>query len=318
MDSKNLDSLLMPPPPPKNSIPTIPALPNFELDVDDEESNRAAINISFSDSDIQYKESNVPKITSTSSSTLSPLSAHLGRPPSASTSNRDVFPMLGGPQRVSSSTAPSVRRKIPLEPGHSALDWARLKQTADLTGGNPRLRRITVAELSQHRTRDDCWMSIQGRVYNVTMYLKFHPGGVGQLMRGAGKDATELFLKVHPWVNAEIMLDKCHIGCGKQTENGSLYCDDTCELREIASNLGSLENYFPRTPPTELTQESLFFSPTSSTGSTPNNSPNLGPSSPPKQIENLSGFSLSFQNRKRSRNPARGVGHGIGAILNPA
>lgn len=49
-------------------------------------------------------------------------------------------------------------------------------------------------------------------MYNVTHYLKFHPGGAGQLMRGAGKDATELFLSIHPWVNVDVLLEKCLVG----------------------------------------------------------------------------------------------------------
>ncbi|KAI9342462.1 hypothetical protein DFJ73DRAFT_661498 [Zopfochytrium polystomum] len=136
-----------------------------------------------------------------------------------------TFPALDGPQRVSSSssptsssssssTAPSVRRKIRLEPGHSQMDWTRLKSSgADLRGGVSAIRRYTLAEVKQHKTKDDCWMAIAGKVYNVTQYLKFHPGGVGQLMRGAGSDATQLFMKVHSWVNYEHLLgDACLVG----------------------------------------------------------------------------------------------------------
>lgn len=32
-----------------------------------------------------------------------------------------------------------------------------------------------------------------GVVFNVTRYMDFHPGGVKELMRGVGKDATKLF-----------------------------------------------------------------------------------------------------------------------------
>ena len=51
-------------------------------------------------------------------------------------------------------------------------------------------------------------------MYNLTPYKDFHPGGVGELMRGAGKvgKAEELFLEVHPWVNWEGMLGECLVG----------------------------------------------------------------------------------------------------------
>ena len=49
-------------------------------------------------------------------------------------------------------------------------------------------------------------------MYNVTSYLKFHPGGLDWIMKGAGRDATLLFNKYHAWVNAEFMLEKCVVG----------------------------------------------------------------------------------------------------------
>ncbi len=30
----------------------------------------------------------------------------------------------------------------------------------------------------------------------MTPYLKYHPGGVDSIMKGAGKDATQLFIEV--------------------------------------------------------------------------------------------------------------------------
>ncbi|RKO84043.1 cytochrome b5-like heme/steroid binding domain-containing protein [Blyttiomyces helicus] len=128
--------------------------------------------------------------------------------------------MLGGPQRASGparlgapTTAPGLpRKKVPLAPGHSPLDWAKLKSSGKDLRGVSRPGRLTLEDLAAHNTREDVWMAIQGRVYNVTHYSPFHPGGVGQVMRGAGKDATEMFLKIHPWVNVEMMLDECFVG----------------------------------------------------------------------------------------------------------
>ena len=35
-----------------------------------------------------------------------------------------------------------------------------------------------------------------GAVYNVTEYMKFHPGGVAELMKAAGMDGTQQFNEV--------------------------------------------------------------------------------------------------------------------------
>lgn len=107
----------------------------------------------------------------------------------------------------------SGRNKVALKPGHSLIDWIRKSAKADDlagTGGVP--RRVTRQELAQHNKVDDCWISIYGKVYNVTPYLDFHPGGVDEMMRGAGKEATALFNEVHQYVNYSSMLRKCLVG----------------------------------------------------------------------------------------------------------
>ena len=50
------------------------------------------------------------------------------------------------------------------------------------------------------------------QVYNITPYLKFHPGGVKILMQAAGKDGTALFLKHHPYVNMRALMHTCLVG----------------------------------------------------------------------------------------------------------
>jgi len=67
--------------------------------------------------------------------------------------------------------------------------------------------------LAQHKSLpDDVWMALNGKVYNISAYIPFHPGGEKELLRGAGKDGTKLFNATHPWVNIEGMLEECLIG----------------------------------------------------------------------------------------------------------
>ncbi|KAL2114933.1 hypothetical protein VTJ04DRAFT_10596 [Mycothermus thermophilus] len=108
--------------------------------------------------------------------------------------------------------------RIVLSPGHSPLDWARLSSspTADLRGlppGTPYLR-VTPSMLKRMTGRKgkDAWTVLGGRVYNITPYLPFHPGGEPELLRAAGRDGTRLFGEVHPWVNYEGMLAACLVG----------------------------------------------------------------------------------------------------------
>ncbi|KAI9031549.1 cytochrome b5-like heme/steroid binding domain-containing protein [Phycomyces nitens] len=124
------------------------------------------------------------------------------------------FPSRDGPQRLvaASTRQPKNRQKIRLEPGHSPLDWARLKSSGKDLRGVPQLSRYTLEDIKQHNTLDDAWTAIQGKVYNMTAYLKFHPGGVKDIMRIAGKDGTRLFMLTHAWVNTDYMLDSCMVG----------------------------------------------------------------------------------------------------------
>lgn len=53
--------------------------------------------------------------------------------------------------------------------------------------------RVSPSMLKEHRTRDDAWSAFNGKVYNITSYLPYHPGGEKELMRVAGRDGSKLF-----------------------------------------------------------------------------------------------------------------------------
>jgi len=106
------------------------------------------------------------------------------------------------------------RQKVLLKPGHSPLDWAALTRLGKNLAGVPHFLRVSPAELAYNNGRKGkpAWSLWRGKVYNITPYLPFHPGGEGELMRGAGKDAEKLFMEAHPWVNWENMLNECLVG----------------------------------------------------------------------------------------------------------
>ncbi|KAK9324371.1 hypothetical protein V1517DRAFT_256444 [Lipomyces orientalis] len=107
------------------------------------------------------------------------------------------------------------REKVALDPGFSQLDWATLKNTGKDLSGRPNgvpPARITLDELKRHSTQEDAWTALGGKVYNISPYLRYHPGGVKELMRCAGRDGTKLFNLTHVWVNYDRMLSNCFVG----------------------------------------------------------------------------------------------------------
>ncbi|RKK95376.1 hypothetical protein BFJ71_g8400 [Fusarium oxysporum] len=137
-------------------------------------------------------------------------------------------PSSGGlaPPPTHSSKPSKPNRKVLLTPGHSPLDWARISgPNADLRGVEPQTSylRVTPSMLKRMTGRKgkDAWMALNGKVYNVTPYADFHPGGVPELMRGAGRDGTKLFGEIHPWVNYETMLSACLVGLLVEESEGT-------------------------------------------------------------------------------------------------
>lgn len=50
---------------------------------------------------------------------------------------------------------------------------------------------LTPSDVATHNTRQDCWMVIENKVYDVTDYLLKHPAPQLPLADYCGKDATE-------------------------------------------------------------------------------------------------------------------------------
>ncbi|CAG8878892.1 unnamed protein product [Penicillium nalgiovense] len=213
-----------------SSVPTpVAAVPTFSLDSGESETSQPATMPSIS----QTTNGTAEQLSSTNGdygapNTLQPprLSGNsLGPPPSAAASQRGLGPSNSGSRLSSSTLAPtqvslkkSSSRKVILEPGFSPLDWAALaanpKNNLRGKGLPPGLLRVTPSMLKEQNGRKgrDAWTSYFGKVYNISPYAPYHPGGKGELLRGAGKDSAQLFQEIHPWVNWEGILGECLVG----------------------------------------------------------------------------------------------------------
>ena len=85
-------------------------------------------------------------------------------------------------------------------------------------------------EVAKHNNKDDCWVIIHGRAYDVTEFMPEHPGTVSRhliqtklnaatiggpkiILKFAGKDATETYEPIHPPDTLDKYLDKSkHLG----------------------------------------------------------------------------------------------------------
>ncbi|KAL4995212.1 FMN-dependent dehydrogenase-domain-containing protein [Aspergillus recurvatus] len=56
---------------------------------------------------------------------------------------------------------------------------------------------LSVQDILRHSTSDDCWVVIQGEVWDLTAFANEHPGGPSIIVKYAGKDATDAFLEIH-------------------------------------------------------------------------------------------------------------------------
>nr|AAZ08559.1 delta-6 desaturase [Echium plantagineum] len=56
---------------------------------------------------------------------------------------------------------------------------------------------ITAEELKKHDKAGDLWISIQGKIYDVSDWLKDHPGGNFPLLSLAGQEVTDAFVAFH-------------------------------------------------------------------------------------------------------------------------
>ncbi|BFZ19685.1 hypothetical protein BsWGS_22724 [Bradybaena similaris] len=65
-------------------------------------------------------------------------------------------------------------------------------------------------EIADHCSSQSCWMVINNKVYDVTRFLRMHPGGEDIMLEYGGHDATSAFIdKGHSRDGYEMLSEYC-------------------------------------------------------------------------------------------------------------
>ena len=56
---------------------------------------------------------------------------------------------------------------------------------------------FTLTEVAQHSTKNDCYLAINNKVYNVSSYIGNHPGGAQKIISNCGGEVTGIFAAIH-------------------------------------------------------------------------------------------------------------------------
>ena len=55
----------------------------------------------------------------------------------------------------------------------------------------------TLAQVSERNSAAECWVAIDGGVYDLTQWIRSHPGGSGAILNLCGNDGTASFTSQH-------------------------------------------------------------------------------------------------------------------------
>ncbi|KZS97830.1 cytochrome b5 [Sistotremastrum niveocremeum HHB9708] len=71
---------------------------------------------------------------------------------------------------------------------------------------------ITFAQLQEHTSKDNLWILLHRKVYDVTKFVDEHPGGDEVMLAEKGRDASEAFEDVGHSDEARSLLDAMLVG----------------------------------------------------------------------------------------------------------
>ncbi|KAI1389571.1 uncharacterized protein F4822DRAFT_205202 [Hypoxylon trugodes] len=131
------------------------------------------------------------------------------------------------------SDVPSILFRHPTEPGTGDGGWMKPSVENQLSAakqeaGTPQ-KQFTRQEVEKHDNERDCWIVVDGKVYDATSVLEWHPGGKAAVLGHAGKvhqQTSDEFASIHDDYAFQ-KLKECAIGV--LTDKAMKFVEKTAE-----------------------------------------------------------------------------------------
>ena len=161
------------------------------------------------------------------------------------------------PQSMSPPTLAAVEASSPSSPTSDTHVWREQQgrsvwvqkywPSKSRSDGSKFRTDITMAEVSSHSTISDCWIVIESRAYDITTYVRSHPGGWLPLQNMAGKDCTDVFSNYHPASVYQRLLPSYYVGDVTDSLDKHPFTVEHREIRQELLRRGLFEtnsNYY--------------------------------------------------------------------------
>ncbi|TIA44620.1 hypothetical protein D6C79_06206 [Aureobasidium pullulans] len=161
------------------------------------------------------------------------------------------------------NNALEVLFRHPVEPGTSTGGWVQPSAdekiaSAKQSSSTPQ-KQFTREEIEKHDKEDDCWIVVDGNVYDATSVLDWHPGGKATITNHAGKlsqETSESFESIHDGYAYKKLADLAECILGTVTDKAKAHmkkeAEDAAKAKAEASNkktdfVLSMQQWYPVT-----------------------------------------------------------------------
>ena len=90
----------------------------------------------------------------------------------------------------------ALTRKSPVDDSASSIPENVNKVVANVPVDGT-AKTYTMSDVSKHNNQNDCWTTVNGKVYEVTKWISEHPGGAKAIISMCGIDGSALFNDQH-------------------------------------------------------------------------------------------------------------------------